>query len=419
MSFFYLAAAGFAAALLVTGWATPLVRRLALTMTWTDRPDGTRKLHAVPTPSAGGLAIVAGVIVSLGLLSVVAPLVGLPFPDLPLFVYVGALLMVGVGAMDDIRGLGFKPKLLVECIVAYGLLHAGYRIDLSFLPFVGSDVYIGALYSVPLTVLWIVGVINAVNLIDGVDGLAAGTSAIALAALAFVFGLHGDFPIVLVAVAVIGALVGFLIYNFNPASIFMGDSGSLFLGYVLAVYALSGPTQVHPGVATLVPLLALGLPLLDTTVSMARRLAERRAIFAPDCDHIHHRMVQRFKTRRAVLTLYVVAAVFGASAVAVSQATFGMALWITGATLAAALGFVSMLGYVRRPYVQPTLSLIGDGRPDRRLATDASTDRPPTGGLPAPDAPPSTGDGASPPAIVGGRPDRPWSDRPRRLAPST
>ena len=352
-----LALGGFLCALAVTAACTPAVRRLASRQTWTDRPDGMRKLHAVATPSAGGLAIFAGVAVGLGVLATAAAWIGLPSFALHPAVYLGALAMVAVGAYDDIRGLGFKPKLLVECLVAYLLIHSGFRVDLS--AFVGGDPYAEALYSIPLTMLWIVGVINAVNLIDGVDGLAAGIAAIAFASLAAVFGLAGDLPAVLVAVAVVGALVGFLFYNFNPASIFMGDSGSLFLGYALAIYSLSGDSLADPRLAPLVPVIVLGLPLLDTALSMVRRLAERRAIFAPDADHIHHRMVGRFSTRHAVLALYGVAAFFGAAAVLVSVSSAGLGLAVAVATFGAAVGLVSLLGYVRRPYVQPQMRFIG------------------------------------------------------------
>ena len=418
-----LALAGFAVALLVTGWTTPLVRRFALSRTWTDRPDGLRKLHASPTPSAGGLAIFAGIAASLAAVAAGAHVLGVPFPALHPFVYLGALLIVATGAYDDIHGLPFKPKLLVEGVVAYALVHAGYRIDLSALPFVGGDLYAEALYALPLTMLWIVGVINAVNLVDGVDGLAAGIAAIAIGSLAVAFGLGGAAPLVFVAICVVGALVGFLVHNFNPASIFMGDSGSLLLGYVLAVYALSGPTTPGPVLTPLVPLLALGLPLLDTTVAMARRLAERRAIFAPDADHIHHRMVTRFSTRGAVLALYGVAGVFGTAAVVVSRSALGPGLWITAGTLGAAFAFISLLGYVRRPYAQPVLRLIGGPQPlDDAPGTQAPAPTPP------PPAFSPSGDGSDattlPPSTDAGGPsarrreETEWGDSPLSIRPS-
>src|SRR5690606_34492605 len=197
----------------------------------------------------------------------------------PAMLWIGALAMVGAGFYDDTRGLGFKGKFVIQVFAAYTLLYAGYRVDVTGLPFVGEDPYVQALISIPLTLLWIVGVINAINLMDGLDGLAAGLVLIAFACLALVFGVNGQNGLVMVALIMGGALVGFLLYNFNPASIFMGDSGSMFLGYMLATYALEGRGHADPAVALLIPAVALGLPLLDTTLSIVRRVIERKAVF--------------------------------------------------------------------------------------------------------------------------------------------
>ena len=355
MTVFLLATLGAVVAFVLTAGSTVAVRRAALRWAWTDRPDGHRKLHKAPTPSAGGIAIFIGAAAATGLVLWAAGGAGLEGSGLHPIAYVGALAMVVVGAYDDVRGLGFKVKFVVEILVAYALLHAGYRIDLSALPFIGSDVYLGALYSIPLTVLWVVGVINAVNLIDGIDGLASGVVAIAFASMALAFGIRGDLTLVLVALVFVGALVGFLVHNFNPASIFMGDSGSLFLGYVLAVYTLSSPANSDPALAPVVPLLALGFPLLDTSLSMARRVAERREMFSPDRDHIHHRMADMMSVPRAVVILYVVSAGFGILAVvASSTGAVGVALTVA-AGVALAAGLIVRLGYVRLPYDRPEI----------------------------------------------------------------
>ena len=356
MTFLLLAAIATAVAFGVTVLATPMVRRLALARSWTDKPDGTRKLHDRVTPSAGGLAIFAGVATATALAAVALPTLGLTGLGMSPLVIAGGLIVVALGATDDIRGLGFKTKLAVEVVVAYMLLHADLRVDLSGLPFVGDDIYVDALYSIPITVLWIVGVMNAVNLVDGIDGLASGVAAIAFGSLALAYGLAGDLPLVLVAVVFVGALVGFLVHNFNPASIFMGDSGSLFLGYALAVYTLSGPHHTEAFVAPILPLLALGLPLLDTSLSMVRRVASRQAIMAPDHDHIHHRMTGLMSTRKAVGTLYAVSATFGLLGVAASTAQGTGALLIALACAGAvAAGLLVRLGYVRLPYAPPRL----------------------------------------------------------------
>ena len=255
--------------------------------------------------------------------------------------------------------MGSKGSSSIQAIVAYALLHAGYRVDVSGLPFVGDDVYGQALVSIPVTLLWIVGVINAVNLLDGLDGLAAGVALIAFAALGLIFGLHGEIGLVMIALIITGALAGFLLFNFNPASIFMGDSGSLFLGYLLATYSLSGTGHANPMMALVVPAMVLGLPLVDTTLSVARRFAERKAICAPDRDHIHHRLTRTLSVRHAVLTLYAVALSFGTAAVALSLVPtyLGMTV-IVGVIVMTGLG-LNRLKYLRRSYVVPDVHPIG------------------------------------------------------------
>lgn len=325
---------------LCTALLIPLVRDLALKKGWVDEPDNLRKLHHRATPNIGGLAIAAGFFLgAFGLVSF-QEILPVEIPVLPMGLWFGALVMIGAGFYDDIWGMSFKGKFALQVVVAYGLIHAGYRIDVADLPFVEGDFYQQALYSIPLTMLWIVGVINAVNLLDGLDGLAGGVVAIAFGCLALVFGFRGELGLVLLALPIIGALVGFLYHNFNPASIFMGDSGSLFIGFLLAAYSLQGQAHSDPLLAILVPVVALGLPVLDTGLSIVRRLASRKAICAPDSDHIHHRLVRHGSPRRAVLLLYAAAAVFGALAVMMALSTpgygyglFGMAVVLAGAGL--------------------------------------------------------------------------------------
>lgn len=334
-----------------------MIRRLAFRRGWVDQPDGTRKLHSAPTASLGGLAIVIGAATGMAWLTFAPSLFGLPAPTIPIAAICGALAMVVLGLYDDIYDVGFKAKLAVEVVVAYFLVVSGYRIDLSTLPFFGGDPYTEALYGLPLTILWIVGIINAVNLIDGVDGLASGVVAIAFASLAASYGLAGHLVLMGVAFVMAGALVGFLRYNFNPATIFMGDSGSLFLGYALALYAVSGRGHVDPVISLAVPVMALGLPILDTTLSMARRAATRRSIVAPDRDHIHHRMTSRMPTRRAVVMLYAVASLFGLAAVVVSVSQFHIAILLIALVSVASIAFATSLGYLKtlRPWHRPEL----------------------------------------------------------------
>lgn len=339
--------AGLIVAFLAAAGFTPLVRRTAFALGWVDAPDGDRKVHTDAMPVAGGLAIFGAVVVGIAFIALLQPLLPfvavLPSPQLCL----GAFLIVASGFYDDTRGLGFKGKFAVQVVVAYLLLHAGYRIDVTALPLLAeADGYTQALYAVPLTMLWVVGIINAVNLLDGLDGLAAGVVMIAIAALSLAFGLNGEVGLVLLGVVACGAIAGFLIYNFNPASIFMGDTGSLFLGYVVAAFTLLGKGNVDPVLALVVPVVALGLPIGDTFLSIFRRATERRAIFAPDRDHIHHRLAKRGTHKSAVLTMYGMAGFFGVTSVALSVATPLLGWGILVVTLTCCAVVIGRLGYL-------------------------------------------------------------------------
>lgn len=324
----------------------PVVRRVAMKKGWVDKPDRERKLHDGVTPNIGGIAIAAGF--GIGLLSLFGfnQILPIDFALPQLAILGGALVMVLAGFYDDVHGLGFKQKFLIQIIVAYLLLHAGIRFDVSHLPFIDATPYTQALYSIPLTLCWIVGIINAVNLLDGLDGLASGVSIIAFASLAFIFGIQGDIGFIAIAVLMIGALAGFLLYNYNPASIFMGDSGSLFLGYMLAVFSLTGTTHSNPVLALLVPMIVLGLPILDTTLCIVRRLLAGRSPFAPDHDHIHHRLVRLWSQRKAVLIMYGAALWFGIAAVLMARIDPVYGFVVGGGTLFAVLLGISVLGYL-------------------------------------------------------------------------
>lgn len=382
--------ASFLVALVGAVLITPAVRSLALRCGWLDAPDGERKRHRRATPSAGGLAIalalVCGLVFLAGALPVVWPDALLPSAP----IWIGAALIVLLGFIDDTRGIGFKSKLLVQILVAYLLLHAGLRLDLSGIAWFEANPYSEALVTIPITLLWIVGVINAMNLLDGVDGLAAGVGLIAFSALSLLFALNGQFGLALTAVVMVGVLVGFLFYNFSPASIFMGDSGSLLIGYLLAVLSLQGWGQGDPGLALLIPVVVLGVPLLDTSLAIARRLRERRAICAPDHDHIHHRLSRRFTPRGAVLVLYGAGAVFGLAAISIDllPPSQGAAVFLVTAGLA--LAGVIQLGYLRSPALDlesigfgddPAVSA-GPSSLDSQMAFEAGGD-----GLPQPPEP--------------------------------
>lgn len=318
----YLAA--FAEALVLCLVLTPLVRIAARRLGAVSVP-GERHVHTRAIPRLGGVAIA---------LSALAPVLTLLFvdssvagfirqgPGLVFGLLAGGAIMCALGALDDIRGLSVTVKLTVQVLTAAMAYWAGFRIDGIALPFAGpiSLSYFG----LPFTVLWIVGVTNAVNLIDGLDGLAAGVvffAAVSSFMVALLGGPSaGTIFVALMMASLMGTLLGFLAYNFNPARIFMGDSGSYFLGYLLATSSIMAPLQkASTAVSLLVPIVALGVPIFDTLFSMARRLVQRRPVFSPDRGHIHHRLIDTGIThRRAVVTLYAASVVLAGSAVAIA-----------------------------------------------------------------------------------------------------
>ena len=303
----------FIAALLLV----PAVRALACHMGWVDKPDGERKLHPIPTANIGGVAIAASVFVGIAFFLSMGLIFSFEFNTTTVLVVAGALIILATGFYDDLYSLGFKKKFLIQIFVAYLLLHAGYRFDLSNFSFLPADAFQQALYSIPLTIIWIVGIFNAINLLDGLDGLAAGVSLIAFASLSIIGGLLGHFDLTILALLMVGSLLAFLAFNFNKASIFMGDSGSLFLGYMLILGTLSVglELQSRPVLAFVIPVLALGLPILDTSICIIRRLHLGKSPFMPDSDHLHHRLARLSTPLRAVLMLYGAALWFGIAAV--------------------------------------------------------------------------------------------------------
>jgi UDP-GlcNAc:undecaprenyl-phosphate GlcNAc-1-phosphate transferase len=268
----------------------------------------------------------------------------------------GGLVICGLGLVDDVRGAGAGKKFLVQFAVAGALFAAGIRIEHLTLPFVGGFA-LGSL-SLPFTLLWVVGVINALNLIDGLDGLAAGVAFFGVAATFAIAFLHHDPLMMLFMAALAGAIVGFWAYNFNPASIFMGDTGSMFLGYVLAVGAMRTSQKSSTVVAILVPIVALGLPIADTFLAIVRRAIAGRPIFSADRQHIHHRLLDLgLSQRKAVTVLYGASILLGVVALLLTLANSTETTLILAATsLLAYLGF-KRLGY------RPTLRDAGAQSP--------------------------------------------------------
>ena len=315
----------FLLALVVALIATPLVIELAAKTGAMDAPDA-RKVHKGPMPRIGGLAIYVGFMAAMAFM--------LDFAQLPAEIargmvglLLGATIIVIIGLIDDYKNLPAKVKLLGQILAACVVVYFDVRIDVITDPF-GDYLYLEYL-AAPATVFWIVGLTNTVNLIDGLDGLAAGVSTIASITIMLV-ALQEDVMIVaLVTAALAGAAMGFLKYNFNPARIFMGDTGSMFLGFVLATISVIGAVKCTATIALIVPILALGLPIMDTTFAIIRRYRGGVPIFKPDKGHLHHRLLDLgFSQKQAVLLMYVISALLGLSAVVLNEVSGGMSIAI-------------------------------------------------------------------------------------------
>ena len=303
-----LTALTFAAALVVGLVVTPLVRTVAHRLDLLDRPGG-RKIHQVPVPRLGGVAMAIAFGVAIGLATLASPDLGATGslrPNRAPAILAGVSLLLVVGVIDDARGMRALVKLGFQIAAALLACALGLTLDRLFLPW--GVVSLGPL-AVPITVAWFVGVINAINLIDGLDGLATGVVLTVLGALGLLAAVDGVDPTLPIIAATAGAAVGFLAYNLHPASIIMGDTGSMFLGFVVAAIGVSLTQDGARPVAPWVPIVALGVPLLDTAWAIVRRTARGDPFFVADRGHIHHQLLRRGLTQRdAMLTLTAVSA---------------------------------------------------------------------------------------------------------------
>lgn len=289
-----------AVAFLISFSTTPAVIALANRIKAIDVPKDERRVHKKPIPLIGGLAIFYGFVISVLCFAVIdRPTMG---------ILIGATIMVTVGVIDDMRDLNAKIKLLFQILSALIVVYFGIEVQYIANPlanWIGPQYINLGLWSIPLTVVWIVGVTNAVNLIDGLDGLAVGVSSIASVALLSLTIISQNLNVAIIIAALAGAGFGFLPYNFNPAKIFMGDTGSTFLGFVLACISIQGLMKMYAIISFAVPVLILGLPIFDTVFAILRRIAKKKPIMSPDRGHLHHRLIDMgFSQRQTVTILY-------------------------------------------------------------------------------------------------------------------
>ncbi len=299
--------------------STPLVRKWAFKLKAVDVPKDGRRMHTHPIPRLGGLAIIFGF--------TVAVLCFYRAPSRRIIAsFIGAGIIAAMGVVDDIKTLDAKPKFLIQilaaCIVVIG---GNLKIDVLTNPnFLSANPYwiLPDWVSVPVTILWIVFITNAVNFIDGLDGLAAGVSAIMSVSLVFIALRVGEYPVALLGISLMGACFGFLPYNFNPAKIFMGDTGSTFLGFLLATMSIQGVFKSYAIISFAVPLLILGLPLFDAVFAMLRRISKGQSPMKADRGHLHHRLIDMgFSQKQTVFILYAISGVLGITAVVLAEST--------------------------------------------------------------------------------------------------
>lgn len=335
------------AAFFISAVLTPIIRKNCQQKHILDFPTAPRKIHCVPIPRLGGIAIYLAFF--LPLLAVffsdsVAPELFTQHIDMLASVFATSTLVFAIGVYDDVRGATVLQKLFVQSAAAVMIYFLGFKIELISVPFAGS--VSPGIFGFPLTILWIVGVTNALNFIDGIDGLACGVGFFSISTM-FILSLYLHRPLTaFFAAALAGGLFGFSFYNFAPASIFMGDSGSLFIGFIIAVISLHSSQKSSTAVVLLIPMVALGVPIADTLLAIIRRLGNGHSPFVADKEHIHHRLLRMgLSSRQVTLMLYVVCSLLGIMALlmtAVNNKVLALMLILLSVMV---IGGVKLLGY--------------------------------------------------------------------------
>ena len=303
-------AAALLVAAIVAFIATPVVRSLAFKIGAVDVPKDNRRMHNHPIPRMGGLAIFFGFILS--------AMIFVPLSTPVRGMLLGGVIIVILGIFDDIYALPALPKFFVQIAAALVAVLMGNQIDILSNPniFSSEPYWVLGIWSIPISVLWIVGITNAVNLIDGLDGLACGVSTISSMTMLVIALTVAEPEVALLMAALSGGCIGFLPYNLNPAKIFMGDTGSTFLGFILAVVSIQGLFKSYAIISFAVPFLMLGLPIFDTCFAFIRRIAHGQSPMHADRSHVHHRLIDMGSNQKqAVAGLYVISAILGLSAV--------------------------------------------------------------------------------------------------------
>ncbi|HHY74215.1 MAG TPA: undecaprenyl/decaprenyl-phosphate alpha-N-acetylglucosaminyl 1-phosphate transferase [Bacillus bacterium] len=320
---------------------TPLVKKLAIYIGAVDKPNH-RKVHQKIMPRLGGLAIYISMLIGFAIAKPVDD-------DIAMWpIILGATIIVITGIFDDRFEISPKVKLFGQILAAGVVIYAGVQVSSINLPF---DVSINLGYfSIPFTLLWIVGITNAINLIDGLDGLAAGVSSIVLITISAMAMFMGDAFAATLGLILLGSTLGFLIYNFHPAKIFMGDTGALLLGFMISVISILGFKSIAV-YSLILPIIILGVPISDTLFAIIRRIVNKKPLSAPDKSHLHHCLLRLgFSHRKTVLIIYAMSAFFGIAAVMLSHSTLWVATLIIAVVLLTVQLVAERVGLVSENY---------------------------------------------------------------------
>ncbi len=323
----------FIGSLLISFILTWYVRNMALARGWVSPPSSGRHIHEVALPRIGGVAIYATFVSVIGILALASRLFHFNpgfSPYTALILIVGGTMVFLLGLYDDARSVSPYVKIIVQSLAAALLFFAGFRVFR--LPLFGFEHF--GWVALPLTILWVLWITNAFNLIDGLDGLAAGSALFSTVTVFILSLISQDSLVATLTIVLAGSILGFLRYNFNPATIFLGDSGSLFIGFMLSALALVGSQKTPTVVAVAIPVVSFGLPVLETTLSVLRRWLNGQPLFSADREHIHHKLLERGLTQRQVVViLYGVSALCGLLSIFLlypAGSTLGMVLIVLG-----------------------------------------------------------------------------------------
>ncbi|MBZ5526604.1 MAG: undecaprenyl/decaprenyl-phosphate alpha-N-acetylglucosaminyl 1-phosphate transferase [Acidobacteriia bacterium] len=355
----------FGGGLLCASLITPLVRDFAMSRGWIDSPGNGRHIHCHAVPRLGGVAIYLSVVGALGIANILFAVTGTsaPYSFRTIWTLLGSATAVFLlGLYDDLRPVSPYWKIMIQSLAAVFLYMAGFRIYRMDL--LGSGHSLSAGLDLLLTVLWVLLITNAFNLIDGLDGLAAGSALLSLAVMFVVALFRNDATVSVMTLVLAGAMCGFLRFNFYPATIFLGDSGSLFIGFVLSAIALAGSQKATTAIAVAIPVVSFGLPVVDVALAVVRRLIRGKHLFAGDTDHIHHRLLKKgFSHREAVILLYVISAGFGLLSLSLLHGEHRIALVLS----VVGIGVWSGVRYLRYAEISEVQSLFATLLQRRRI----------------------------------------------------